>query len=196
MTPAGRNTAPRQYRRPDYQPDTTTPLHERARAWLHGRGITDAVIARNQIGYTRVFMPQVGKEVMALAFPYFRDGVVINVKYRDGQKHFCMEKDAELCLYGLDDIVPGERLVWVEGEMDKLAVEVAGIRACVSVPNGASGGSAPGGGLGFLEADWDRIMTAERHIIAVDADAPGRRLGQELIRRLGPGRAWVAKWPR
>lgn len=183
----------RQYRRPEYNPDHTALLQPRALEWLHGRGITDAVIARNQIGYTRVFMPQVGKEVMALSFPYFRDGAVVNVKYRDGHKNFCMEKDAELCLYGLDDIVPGERLVWVEGEMDKLAVEVAGITACVSVPNGASGSS---GGLGFLEADWDRIMSAERHVIAVDNDAPGRRLGQELIRRLGAGRCWVTQWPR
>jgi hypothetical protein len=71
-------------------------------------------------------MPQFGAEVTAIAYPYFRAARHINCKYRDKDKNFRMASGAERILYGLDDLA--STTVIVEGEMDKLAVEVAGIR--------------------------------------------------------------------
>src|SRR5262245_44398146 len=99
-------TLPKVFRKPDYQPAEQPLAEPRSLAWLHERGLTDPVIARNRLDYRTIFMPQVGREVMAITYPYFRDGEIVNVKYRDGHKNFRMEKDAELCLYGLDDIDP------------------------------------------------------------------------------------------
>jgi twinkle protein len=42
----------------------------------------------------------------------------------------------EKTLFGLDDIADAEQVIIVEGEMDKLAMEQAGMRNCVSVPDG------------------------------------------------------------
>ena len=88
-------------------------------------------------------------------------------------------------------------MIWVEGEMDKLAVEVAGFRNCVSVPNGAPvpGAKNYSASFGFLDSDRETVETVKRHIIAVDSDAPGARLEDELARRLGVEKCSRVRWP-
>jgi len=72
-----------------------------------------------------------------MAFPYYRNGQLVNVKYRGPNKTFWQVKGAEKILYGLDDIVNQEWIIIVEGEIDKLALEEAGFSNVVSVPDGA-----------------------------------------------------------
>jgi hypothetical protein len=47
------------------------------------------------------------------------------------------EANTEKILYGLDDIKRARDIIIVEGEIDKLSMEEAGYRNCVSVPDGA-----------------------------------------------------------
>lgn len=180
------------FRKPVYRQTTLTP---RVLAWFASRGIPERVLARNRISYGPVYMPQVEQEVPAIQFPYFRNGEVVNVKYRDGQKHFRMSGGAERLLYGWDD-VEGDTLIICEGEMDKLAIEVAGFTACVSVPDGAPAVTAKN-----YESKFDFLLSAEsllhplkRIILAVDNDAPGQKLAEELARRLGPERCYRVTW--
>jgi twinkle protein len=107
-----------------------------------------------------------------------------------------MAGGAERVLYGLDDI-QGDTVIWVEGELDKLAVEVAGHMSCVSVPDGA-----PSPNTKDYQTKFDYLASAEdllgpirKHIIAADGDPPGEKLAEELIRRLGPERCWRVQWP-
>lgn len=164
-----------------------------AQDWLTSRGITPAVAARNGVTTEKVWMPQVEGEVLAIAYPYRRSGEVVNVKYRDREKNFRMASGAERILYGYDDI--GPTTVIVEGEMDKLAVEVAGIVSCVSVPDGAPAANTKNLQTKFDFLGDDKVLGVERWIIAVDADAPGQRLQDELIRRFGAEKCAVVKWP-
>jgi len=181
----------RTFRKPDYQPSTGT-LFTQATKWFKDRGISEDVLRRNRIEYRKVYMPQDELEVGAVCFPYFRDGQVVNVKYRSGKKHFRMETGAELCLYGLDDI-SGDTLIWVEGEIDKLSLEVSGFTSCVSVPNGAPPTQSVERHLEYLSStDFSEIT---KHILAGDADLPGRTLQSELVRRLGPEKCWTVAWP-
>jgi twinkle protein len=183
------------YRRPDPRPQGVLP--HPALDWFHARGITTDVLVRNRVDYGRTFMPELRAEVEAVSFPYLRGGELVNRKYRAlGQKTFCLEKGCELVLYGLDDI-DSERLIWVEGELDKLSVEVAGVRSAVSVPNGAPPVDAKNyaGLLRYLDADHERLAAVRRHILALDTDAPGRALEAELARRLGPECCARVRWP-
>ncbi len=189
---------PRRFARPAYAPSHPDALDARARAWLTGdRHLTAAVIDAHRLESRQIWMPQAGREVATIAFPYFRDGAVINVKYRDGAKHFRMEKDAELLLYGLDDIDPARPLVWVEGEIDKLSCAVVGFTSCVSMPNGAPPPESrnPTGHFAPLDSAAATLEGIADHIIAVDNDAPGRGLQDELIRRIGVARCRVVAWP-
>jgi twinkle protein len=181
------------WRLPAPKPQTELPQH--AVNWFAGRGISEAVLARNRIDFGRVYMPQVEDHVDAVIFPYFRAGEVVNRKYRDGRKNFRLEAGAERILYGLDDV--GETLVWVEGEIDKLSVEVAGMTSCVSVPDGApaEGTKDYSSKFAFLDSAGAELGKVKRHVVAVDSDGPGRVLEEELARRLGREKCWRVKWP-
>lgn len=160
------------------------------------RGISPAVLRRNLVSLQRVYMPQVEDHVNAVCFPYLRDDEWINAKYRDKDKNFRMETGAERVLYGLNDIDP-TMCVIVEGEIDKLSVEVSGIASCVSVPDGAPAENTKdyASKFTFLEADKDRIEAVKEWIIAVDNDGPGLRLEDELARRLGREKCRRVIWP-
>lgn len=181
-----------QYRKPDALPARPVSAIE---AYFAERGIPRAVLERNRVTAAKVYMPQLEDHVSAIAFPYFRAGELVNVKYRDRAKNFRMETGAERVLYGLDDIDP-TRCVIVEGEIDKLSLEVAGITSCVSVPDGAPSPDSKNysGKFSFLEADAERIAAVREWIIAVDNDEPGRRLEDELARRLGREKCRRVTW--
>lgn len=159
------------------------------------RSISPAVLRRNKVHLATVYMPQAEDHVRAICFPYYRGESMVNAKYRDREKNFRMEAGAERILYGLNDVAA--RTVIVEGEIDKLSVEVAGIAACVSVPDGAPAVNAKnyGSKFTFLDADPDRLEQVREWVIAVDNDEPGLRLEQELVRRFGAEACKRATWP-
>lgn len=180
------------WRKPQYVPKAVTPS-EASVAWFAKRGITKEVLSRNLVGVANVYFPQIEDRANAVTFPYLRGDEVINVKYRTHDKHFRMEAGAERVLYGLNDIA--ETLIWVEGEMDKLSVEVAGFVSCVSVPDGAPTPNTKNYDSKFDFMDAPELERAKHHIIAVDNDEPGVRLEEELLRRLGRDVCRVVRWP-
>lgn len=178
---------------PNFKPQL---LDEEALKYLEARGITPEVAARNQISLSNKWMPQREAEVKCIAFPYLRDGKVVNVKYRDKHKYFTQESGAERTWYKYDDINPKETII-TEGEFDALALEVAGFRNGISVPDGAPTSTAKNltQKFAFLDVEDERIDAVEKFIIAVDADGPGRKLEEELARRLGKERCYTVRWP-
>ena len=182
--------APKPFTRPDVIPGAITTAATR---WFASRGIPLDVLHRNRITTISIFMPQVGAETIAVSFPYYRNGEAINCKYRDSEKHFRMVSGAERLLYGFDDIAP--TTVIVEGEMDKLAIEVAGMLNCVSVPDGAPPANAKNIEAKFDYLGDERLKSVERWVIAVDNDPPGVRLSEELVRRFGAERCSLVTWP-
>lgn len=186
------------WRKPQWRRPTPLPAKPLSaiEEWFLERGIPAFVLERNRVTSAQVYMPQVEDHVGAMAFPYFRDDELVNVKYRDRAKNFRMEAGAERILYGLNDIAP-ERCIIVEGEIDKLSVEVAGCMSCVSVPDGAPAENAKNyaSKFTFLEADEERLAKVKEWIIAVDNDGPGKRLEDELARRLGREKCRRVTWP-
>lgn len=158
------------------------------------RSIPVGVLQRNQISAQRVYMPQTEDHVKAICFPYYRGAELINAKYRDRDKNFRMEAGAERVLYGLNDIDP-KRVIIVEGEIDKLSVEVAGFTSCVSVPDGAPAINAKNYDSKFQFLSCEQVESVKQWIIAVDNDPPGTRLEEELARRFGIGNCKRVRWP-
>jgi twinkle protein len=171
-------------------------LNEEALKYLEGRGITPEVAARNQISLATKYMPQREAEVSCLAFPFVKHGKVVNVKYRDKHKYFTQEAGAERTWYKFDDIDPKCTII-TEGEFDALALEVAGFRHAISVPDGAPTSTSKNltQKFAFLDVEDERIDAVEKFILAIDADAPGRKLEEELARRLGKERCYTVRWP-
>ncbi len=145
--------------------------------YFKDRGISEKTLLSNKVSEGLEYMPQCQKERNTIQFNYYKNNELINVKYRDGDKNFKLVKNAEKILYGLDHIVNQKEVIIVEGELDKLSFYEAGIKNCVSVPNGASNLK--------LEYLKDLPEDLERVYIAVDTDEPGIKLGEELSRRIG-----------
>ena len=184
----------RTYRRPDFTAAPRAPVDPLV-VWFARRAIPEIVLRRNMITASSSYFPQTETEAPSILFPYRRGGEVVNVKHRAlAEKLFRMEGGCERILYGLDD-VRQDRLVWVEGELDKLSLEAAGIMSCVSVPDGAPAPDSRSYESKFDFMDAGEIAAVQMHLIAVDNDAPGLRLRDELIRRLGPEKCWIVDWP-
>lgn len=176
--------------RPDFMAQAAPSSVEE---WFLSRGITAQVLKRNLISSGKAYFPQTESEQGCIMFPYFRGSEVINIKYRTRDKHFRMAAGAERVLYGLNDI--SETLIWVEGEIDKLSLEVAGFTNCVSVPDGAPAVETKNYSSKFDYLDAPELDQVKKHIIAVDMDAPGQALEKELVRRLGAEKCWIVRWP-
>ncbi|GAV65613.1 AAA_25 domain-containing protein/Toprim_4 domain-containing protein [Cephalotus follicularis] len=174
------------------------PLCDEIVGYFAERMISKATLQRN-----RVMQRKYGDEII-IAFTYHRKGVLVSCKYRDITKKFWQEKDTEKIFYGLDDIDGEMDVIIVEGEMDKLAMEEAGFRNCVSVPDGAPHSVSPKDPpphekdtkYQYLWNCKEYLKEASRIILATDGDPPGQALAEELARRLGRERCWRVKWPK
>jgi twinkle protein len=189
------STQPKVYNKPTWKkPSPETPPE--ALEWGAARGLTAEVLDRYQVEYGEAPGPD-GSMVGWLMFPYFRGREVVNVKCRSLAKDFRFIPQCELVPYGLDDIEEGKPVIWVEGEADKLSFAVAGYSSCISVPNGAPSPTARNyeREFSYLEGADDYLKKARCHILAVDSDAPGKLLEQELIRRLGPENCYTVIFP-
>ena len=173
-----------------------TPIPEKVISWFAQRGIPEYVLADNHIGWGEMYFGELEAQVPCIQFPYYRNGELINVKYRTLDKHFRMATGAERLLYGPSSL-SAWRLIWVEGEMDKLSMDAADILGCVSVPDGAPDAKSRNyeSKFDYLESVSDFLSEVKEHIIAVDNDANGQRLEQELSRRLGAEKCKRVTWP-
>lgn len=169
------------YRKPE-QPQTRediTPIYK----YFKKRGISQDTVDKYKISYN---------DLGEIVFPYYKNGELVNVKYRKnlggGKKTFRQEKDTEKTLFGMDLVTDLNTLVWVEGEMDVLALAECGIES-VSIPQGASENR-----LECIENCYDFIQQFNTYIIAVDNDNAGDKLKLTLLNRLGKEKCKVVNW--
>lgn len=151
-----------------------------------------------------------------IVFPFLEHGRSVNEKYRGPGKKFWQRQGGRRTFWNsdaLDDpaLETGQMpLVITEGELDALTAIECGFPLTVSVPDGApavaegenpedlaplDAGSENAGKFEFLWNNRDRLKRIKRFIIAVDSDAPGKRLAAELVRRLSASRCLFVTYP-
>lgn len=164
-----------------------TELSDKAAGYFQNdRMIGQNTLRKMQISSKKVFMPQISKETECICFPFFRRGTLVNVKYRDARKNFKLESGAELIWFNYDAILNHKEVIITEGEIDALSFIDDGYENVISVPNGASTGS-----MTYLDNSINDLDKVDLFYIAVDNDAKGLELRDELIRRLGSERCKV-----
>lgn len=178
-------------------------LHQPHMDWIEARGIDVELASRFGLSTTS----DGGKHWLSV--PYIERGQTINHKHRmTSAKRHRMDEGAPLTLWNHDTLVdcdPNVPLVITEGEWDALTAIHCGKWHAVSVPNGAPGENEESVPDPTPENDrtryaylWrsrellDRVQTI---VLATDADGPGRKLCQELARRLGPERCKFVVYP-
>jgi twinkle protein len=171
-------------------------LGAKALEWFEKeRCISNDTLLRLKVTEAEEFMPQLKKSVTAICFNYYRKGELVNIKYRGPEKSFKLEKEAELIFFNLDALEGQEECVIVEGEVDTGTMVECGIYNAIGVPNG----TPPVGSkmnLQYLDNCYEEIAAMKKVIIAVDDDAVGRNLKEELARRIGKHKCYYVVFPK
>ena len=189
-------------------------LNERILNYSNGRGLSRETLEKFFIHGREEWMPATQKKERCIVFPYIRSGEIVNAKYRDGAKNFRLVKDAELIFFGMQTLDGKHCAIITEGEWDALVAYEAGFSrdydpiadddgevvehelgrwAILSVPNGASKGNQQ---LEYLDNCSEWLSSIDEFIIATDADEPGRKLKDELVRRLGVEKCRIVEYPQ
>jgi len=177
----------KQYRKPENV--NLTDLVPKALQWFTNRFIGQEAVKKMKVSTSAQYFPQVEKERSCIAFPYYRNGELINVKYRDGEKNFKLESGAELIWYNYDALLNYKEIIIVEGEIDALTWISEGYENVISVPNGANAINMP-----YLESSLEDLDKVEKFYIATDIDTKGLELRDELVRRLGAERCLLCSF--
>lgn len=170
------------YKRPAMPDSFPAPKDEKTVKYLtETRRLPMSVITRMKITEATSVMPQVNAERHCIVFNYLHEGVLINRKYRDSEKHFMMDKGAELIPYNIDSALGRDYVIVTEGEFDAISMVVAGYDSVVSMPSGANANTA------WLDRFYELYFADKKRVyIATDIDAPGMKAAEELTRRFGP----------
>lgn len=131
-----------------------------------------------------------------IVFPFYRDGELIYVKFRDPLR----PKDSktpkewatpntEPILFGMDMVSFNQPLVITEGEIDALSVYESGYHNVVSVPSGCNN-------MEWVTLCWDWLEKFSQIILFGDNDDPGIAMVNTLSKRLGEERCMIpSKYP-
>ena len=84
--------------------DQLQPLDTTFLNWFNQRGISAATLQRNRVAMQTRYSPALRTTVPHIAFPYYYNGEVVNVKYRALPKNFVQSKGGQQVFYGLDDL--------------------------------------------------------------------------------------------
>ena len=179
-------TPPQHFRRPTFDPARMQLSESLERYWTTVRCLPQELLRTLRITEETVRLPESNQEENCICFNYFESGELVNTKFRSGQKHFKMVKDAELIPYNIDSILDTPECIITEGEMDAASFVTIGRRDVVSVPSGANSN------LTWLDRFIPTHFEDKKTIyIAVDEDSAGLKLRDELLRRLGTERCRI-----
>jgi len=184
-----------------FTPPPPSQLDRRAADFLHDRGIGKEAQA-GVISATR-YIRSAGGDTLCVGFPY-HDGSdqPYAIKWRGVKEKGFTQDGAAATFYGIEKITIGEPIIIFEGELDVLSGREAGLRNCISAPNGApmkvsEGAIDPSEDRKFAYV-WhanDILQETDKVIIACDRDGPGVALAEELARRIGKAQCWQVEWP-
>jgi twinkle protein len=106
-------------------------VNQWAQELLIARGISMETLIDAGVCGTRQKMPKTQQMEDVVAFPFRRNGEVVNYKFyrpeEDGGKQCKMVYEAERIWYGLDWCHDAEQIIIVEGEIDALSMREAGV---------------------------------------------------------------------
>lgn len=194
-----RNFQPKKkpYSKPTKKINTDKRYSESFLSWFQGRCISEDTLRKAKVTQETEVMPNVGKTGV-VAFNYYLNGELVNIKFRTREKGFKMVSGAQVIPYNLDSIENKafkegeERHCFItEGEMDTLSLIECGYEHAISAP--AGGGNT---NLEFLDDFIDSHFDQLDYIyICVDNDNVGMGFRHELIRRFGEDRCRIIDYP-
>lgn len=156
-----------------------TNLSDRVITYFEGRKINQFTLKYFGITEEKYYQPQHQKEVNNIVFNYFEGDVLVNKKYRSGDKKFTQSKNAKSIFYNINSVVGCEECYIVEGEIDALSLHEIGIKNVISVPNGANDND------NYWINSEKYLKDIKKFYIATDNDQKGDEVSEKIAQRLG-----------
>ena len=166
--------------------------------YFKGRGISERTLATSKVFSTMHYLAGTGTNTLCFAFPYYRDGELVNVKYRDARKNMTQEKNPEPCLWNIDSCHEAATIYITEGEIDALSLIECGYKTAVSVDKGAPNAKDANAAkkLECVSNCMERLKNADWVVLVTDKDEPGMRLEKELIEAIGSAKCKKTVYPQ
>ncbi|MBC8949345.1 toprim domain-containing protein [Xenorhabdus sp. TS4] len=169
---------------------------ENCYTYLENRGISRATTEEYKVCDAVVWSHDENRELPAIAFPYKRDGELLQVKRisterPNGKKVISVEADCEPSLYGWDVLPKDARAVILcEGEIDCMSYYQYGLSA-LSVPFGGGKGAKQQ----WIEFEYHNLDRFTEIWLSLDNDDVGQEAAKEIAKRLGEHRCRLVKLP-
>lgn len=183
---------PQQWRQPHF---VRTPLTDKFLSWFRSRGISPETLDRHQVSIASVYIAKHEDIRPCIVFPYFLEENIVGLKYRDNTKNFQIEPGCAPQFYNINALNE-ECTYLVEAEIDTLSLEEVGLMNVLGVP------STPGAKEANYEDNFEYLLAAEKQLSTIQKfvltfsnTVPGKKLEEEIARRLGKERCWRVTWP-
>lgn len=167
---------------PPKEDDDKTKLYE----FFKGRGISSSTVDNMKVFFQGGW----------IGYQYFdADGSLANIKYRSLDKQFRQSPNAKRIIYNYDNVYQSDTVIFVEGEMDVIALAEAGFDNATSLPDGAGKEAKFDPNDSRFKALENSPLKANNIILFTDNDSAGRSLHKELLHRYGKDKCWYVKVP-
>jgi len=143
------------------------------------RKINQYTLNHFNVSEEKFYQPALNKEVNNIVFNYFESDVLVNKKYRSGNKKFTQSKNGKPIFYNINSIIGEEEVYIVEGEFDVLALYEIGIKNAISIPNGANDND------NYWINSEKYLKEVKKFYIATDNDESGNNVAEKIAQRLG-----------
>lgn len=165
--------------------------------YLKKRGVSSKTAEAFGVCDAVVWSHDDNRELPAIAFPYKRDGELLQVKRisterPNGKKVIMAEANCEPCLFGWQAMPNNARvLILCEGEIDCMSYHQYGLPA-LSVPFGGGKGAKQQ----WIEFEYHNLDRFTEIWLSLDNDEVGQIAAKEIASRLGEHRCRMLKLPK
>lgn len=177
-------------------------IKQTQKKFLESRGISEDTAKKYGVLWEDRGFNGVGTKE-AIGFPYHVNDKLQAVKWRSIDGKSFTQDGAARSLFGLDKLNINDLIVICEGELDALALYEAGIDCAVSVPNGAvmkvsNNKISPEEDkkFSYIWEAAEQLDKIKKIVLCCDNDESGKALTEELARRIGKNKVWLAQMPQ
>ena len=150
-------------------------------------------ISKDTVDFFEIYQTQ----NTSLAFPYLDENREIqNIKYRSiKEKRFTQVKGGKKYLYNYVNVKNADSVIFVEGEMDCLALKEVGFENVTTLPDGAPSQTNFNNDDKRFKVLEECPIEANQIILFTDSDTAGQNLHDELLHRFGKDICWYIEKP-